>query len=268
MLEWPDVLKVLHNLLELQNVDAQLSGVRARLAGIPAKISQAEARVSAAKADLDTSKAAQLATIKDRKKYELDVEQWKEKARKYRDQMSQVKTNDAYKALQHEVQNAEAEIASAEDRLLEQMVSAEEYDRRIKSSEKSLRAAEESTRAEQARIQADKTATERELATLEAERARALADVPEDMLDHYARIAKKHNGIALAEVKDEKCTACGMRIRPHVFQEMRRAGSTEIFHCETCTRILYYPDAEEAPTGVVDPTSPAAAGAGTPGHNA
>jgi predicted nucleic acid-binding Zn-ribbon protein len=60
------------------------------------------------------------------------------------------------------------------------------------------------------------------------------------MMDHYDRIMKKHDNVALAEVRDEKCSACGMRIRPHVFQEMRRSTSHEMFHCETCTRILYY----------------------------
>ena len=106
------------------------------LPNFPKRLADAEARVAVAKAEVDQSKAAQLASFKDRKKYELDVEQWKERVRKYRDQTSQVKTNEAYKALQHEVQMAEEEIAKAEDRLLEQMVSGEEYDRRIKSSEK------------------------------------------------------------------------------------------------------------------------------------
>jgi len=240
------VLKVLHDLLDLQNLDAQLNAVRLRLGAIPAKLAQAEARLTAAKGELDASKAAQLATIRDRKRYELDVEQWKERARKYRDQMSQVKTNEAYKALQHEVQGAESEMAAAEDRLLEQMVSAEEYDRRIKFSEKALKAAEEAHSAEQARIQAEKSAAEKELAAFETQRGELVQAIPEDMLDHYTRIAKKHNGIALAEVQEEKCAACGMRIRPHVFQEMRRPGSAEIFHCETCTRILYYPEWEES----------------------
>jgi hypothetical protein len=31
-----------------------------------------------------------------------------------------------------------------------------------------------------------------------------------------------------------------MIVRPHVIQEMRRADSAEMFHCETCTRIIYY----------------------------
>lgn len=239
--------KVLQSLLELQGVDIRLNDVQARLAALPKKTAEIDARVAAAKGEVERSKAAQVATLKDRKKYELDVEQWKEKVRKYKDQTSQIKTNEAYKALQHEVQMAEAEIAKAEDRLLEQMVSSEEYDRRIKASEKSLKEVEELVRGERAKLNAEKSAADQELAQLNAERARVVAQIPEEMLDHYQRISKRHGGISLAEVRDEKCTACGMRVRPHVFQEMRRAASTEMFHCETCTRILYYIEPVAAP---------------------
>lgn len=244
-------MKVLQDLLELQSVDLRLNDVRTRLAAFPKKVAEVDARVAAAKTDLDQSKASQLATIKDRKKYELDVEQWKERVRKYRDQTSQVKTNEAYKALQHEVEMAEAEITKAEDRLLEQMVAAEEYDRRVKASDKLLKEVEIVAAGQRAKIDAEKTQAEQEIAQLDAERSRVVALISENLLDHYDRISKKHHHVVLAEVRDEKCSACGMRVRPHVFQEMRRTNTEEMFHCETCTRILYY----------VEPTAAAAAAA-------
>ncbi len=250
------MLTVLQKLLELQSVDVRLNEVRAQLAKFPKKLADADARAASAKAELEQSKAAQLASFKDRKKYELDVEAWKDRVRKYRDQTSQVKTNEAYKALQHEVQMAEDEIAKAEDRLLEQMVAGEEYDRRIKKAEAALKDVEAEVRVQRATIEENKTAAEKSLAEFTAERAAVVAEIPENLLDHYERIARKHNGVALAEVRDEKCGACGMRVRPHVFQEMRRLGSDEMFHCETCTRILYY----------IEPTFRASASAGQPGE--
>ena len=232
--------KALHSLLELQNIDVRLNEIRTRLARFPKKLAEVDARVSTAKADVEASKGAQLTAVKERKKYELDVEQWNERVRKYKDQGSQVKTNEAYRALQHEIELAEDEIAKAEDRLLEQMVAGEEYDRRIKASEKSLKEIEAVTKVERAKTESDKAAAEKELAGLNAEREQALAQIPENLLDNYTRIAKKHNGIALAEIRDERCSACGMMIRPHVIQEIRRSASEELLHCETCTRILYY----------------------------
>lgn len=249
------MLPVLKNLLELQAVDARLQALRTGLAAYPKKVAEWEGRVAAARAELDQSKAAHTNALKERKKYELDVEQWKEKAQKYRDQAYQVKTNEAFKALQHEVQNAEQEIAKAEDRLLEQMVAGEEYDRRIKAADKVLKETEEMARGERAQLESEKAALEKDLAAAEAERARVVGAVPEDMLDHYSRIAKRHGGVALAEVREEKCTACGMRVRPYVFQEMGQAENTKIFHCETCTRILYYiePPASSAPPAPGEP---------------
>jgi predicted nucleic acid-binding Zn-ribbon protein len=180
-----------------------------------------------------------------------------------------VKTNEAYKALQHEVQMAEEEIAKAEDRLLEQMVAGEEYDRRIKAAEKRLKEVEEAVRSQRATIDSEKGTAAKDLALVEADRKRVTAEIPEDMLDHYERIAKRHGGVALAEVDKEKCSLCGMQIRPHVFQKMRSATNEEMFHCETCTRILYYIEPAAVPP-IDDPkrqVSGASASASTSSEN-
>lgn len=242
------MIKVLQDLLELQHADLRLADARKRLAAFPAKIAQLDTSLGNARAAVEKAKASQLAAVKDRKKYDLDVEQWKERVRKYKDQSAQVKTNEAYKALQHEIEQAEAEIANAEDRLLEQMVASEQYDRELKAAERSLKEAETVVAGQRKAVESERETTQKEVAELEAERNRLVPGIPENLLDNYERIAHKHKGTAMAEVRDEKCTACGMRVRPHVFQEMRRADSEELFHCETCTRILYYvePDGSAA----------------------
>ncbi|HEV2224808.1 MAG TPA: hypothetical protein VGR84_17590 [Candidatus Acidoferrales bacterium] len=231
---------ILKELLQLQDVDTRLNAVRARLAVFPQRLAEVNARLAAGKAQLEKSKESHSTALKDRKKYELDVEQWKEKARKYRDQAYQVKTNEAFKALQHEAEMAEEEIAKSEDRLLEEMVSSEQYDRQVKAAEKSFKQVEEETRAERTKIEAEKAAAEKDLAGLEAERAKAIAVIPEDLVDHYQRIARRHGGVAVAAIRGEACGACGAHIRPHVFQELSREDNPELYHCELCTRILYY----------------------------
>lgn len=238
------MLKIVQDMLELQGLDTRLAEVRAQLATFPKKIGDAETKLAAARAEVEKTKAAQLANLKDRKRFELDVEQWKERVRKYKDQSAQVKTNEAYKALQHEVETAEGEIAKAEDRLLEQMVASEEYDRKIKSAEKTLKEVEERVKAERASIETEKSRIEKDAEELMGERSRVATAIPESMLDHYDRIAKKHHGVVLAEIHNETCGACGVRIRPHVFQEIRREEGNELIHCETCTRILYYVEPE------------------------
>ena len=229
----------IQRLIELQTVDLRLNELRALLASFPKRLGEVDARIEAARQQLRASKEGLTTSLKERKTYELDVEQWKEKARKYRDQSYEVKTNEAYKALQHEIQNAEAEMAKAEDRLLERMVAGEEYERQVKAAERALKEIEAAAQTDRQNLQAEQAAAQNEFEKYTAERAVALAAVPEDLVEHYLRIAKKHNGVALSEVRDETCTMCRVRVRPHVFQELRRANSEQIFHCETCTRILY-----------------------------
>src|SRR5713226_4172415 len=230
------------HLIELQVIDLRLNELRALLAGLPRRLAEVEARVAAARQQLTAAKESLITSLKDRKRYEIDVEQWKEKARKYKDQSYEVKTNEAYKALQHEIQNAEAEMAQAEDRLLERMVAGEEYERQVKAAERALKDIEAAAQADRQAIDAEQAAAQKELEADIAERERAVATIPEDLLDHYQRIARRHNGVALAEVRDETCMLCRVRVRPHVYQELRRETSHEIFHCESCTRILYYTD--------------------------
>src|SRR5215467_16401391 len=122
-------------LLDLQHVDVRLNGLRQRLAAFPARSAEIESKLAVTQGKLSTAKEALTNSAKDRKKFELDVEQWRERGRKYRDQSYEVKTNEAFKALQHEIAHAEKEMASAEDRLLERMVSGEDFDRQVKAAE-------------------------------------------------------------------------------------------------------------------------------------
>src|ERR1700730_10578881 len=250
----------LKSLIELQAVDLRLIGIRERLARFPKSLAEVEGRVTAARRQVTTAKESLLTGQKERKTYEMDVEQWKERAKKYRNQSGEVKTNEAYKALLHEIQNAEDEVAKAEDRLLERMVSGEEYDRQVKAAEAAVKEIEAAAGKERQAIQAEYDATQKELTAAEAVRAAVIATVPEDLVDHYERIAKRHGGIALAEIRGEGCGQCGVHIRPHVIQQLQREGNEEFFHCETCTRILYYADHSAAQT----PASAAASSAGAP----
>jgi predicted nucleic acid-binding Zn-ribbon protein len=249
-------------LVELQDVDVRLTAVRRTVAGFPARLAEIEARLSAAKKRLADAREAHVTSLKDRKKFELDVEQWKGKAKKYRDQSYEVKTNEAFRALQHEIANAEKEMAGAEDRLLERMVAGEEYDVQIKSSEAALKEAETAAAKEKAALTEERAAEETKLAAAEAERAGVVAGIPETLLAEYMRVAKSR-GTALSEVVGEICHACGMLVRPHVYQELRRSGNDEVYHCETCGRILYYPDPAAPASLAGDGAAPSGSASGS-----
>jgi hypothetical protein len=235
-------------LLDLQNVDHRIAAVRAEMDSFPKRILEADAKLSGARTAVVAAKEASAASVSDRKKLEFDVTQWKDRARKYRDQSGAVKTNEAFKALQHEIANAEAEVAKAEDRQLEVMMAGEETERRVKHAEANLREDEGTINAERKQIQALNSAKRKDLEVLLAERERTIVPVPQDMRDLYERIAKRHHGTALAEARDGQCRGCGMRVLPHILQLLRQDANEELFRCESCGLILYSLEPIAAPS--------------------
>src|SRR5437773_751261 len=125
------------HLIELQRVDHQMAVLRAELESFPKRLREADTKLSGARAEIASAKDALAKITTERKKFEFAGQEWQDRVRKYRDQSGAVKTNDAYRALQHEISNAEAEIAKAEDRQLEVMMRAEEVERRLRRSETS-----------------------------------------------------------------------------------------------------------------------------------
>ncbi len=247
-------------LVELQRVDHQIAVLRAELESFPKRIRETDSKLTGARAELASAKEAHAQIIAERKKFEFEVQQWKDRAQKYRDQSSAVKTNEAYRALQHEIANAEAEVAKAEDRQLEVMMNAEEAERRGKIAESRLKEAEQSAATERKAIEAQAAEKKNQLEAVNAERENIIAPVPEELRELYARIAKRHNGTAMAEARDGQCRGCGMRVLPHTLQELCTETSEEVFRCESCGLILYtlepIPYANPA-KGSADASSPA-----------
>lgn len=226
-------------LLELQRLDQIIASSRAELDSLPKRLREADAKLNGARGAVAAAKEAHTQTLGQRKKLELDVEQWKERAKKYRAQTSSVKTNEAYKALLHEVASAEAEVAKGEDHVLDQMMVLEEVDRRVRRTEAELKEAEQVISAEKKQMQVQFAEKSKKLEAATAEREGIAKKVPDDLLELYSRIAKRHPGSALAEARGEQCRACGMRVLPHVTQMLRTETDEEVFRCETCGRILY-----------------------------
>jgi uncharacterized protein len=227
------------HLIEVQRVDHQIAALRGELESFPKRIRETDAKLSAARAELAAAKEAQVKALAERKKLEFEVQQWKDRARKYRDQSGAVKTNEAFRALQHEIANAEAEVAKAEDLQLEAMMAGEEVERRVKIAESRLKEAEQTAAAERKEIEAQQAEKKKQLEAALAERERMIAPVPEELRELYARIAKRHNGTAMAEARDGQCRGCGMRVLPHILQELRVDTNEEVFRCESCGLLLY-----------------------------
>ena len=226
-------------LLQLQKTDQEIAAFRAELEAAPKRIRGLDSKLTGSRAALAAAKDTHTHALTARKKAELDVAQWRDRAQKFRSQSSAVKTNEAYKALQHEIANADAETSRAEDAQLEQMMRVEDAEKQVKSAEAALKDAEQSVSVDRKEIENRARETNRKMLAEISAREKLAAQIPEEVLDRFTRIAKRHQGVALAEAVEEQCRGCGMRILPHMFQEVLRAGDHELHFCENCGRILY-----------------------------
>src|ERR1700757_5547559 len=236
------MLQDLENLVELQVADKEILRLKEEVAALPKRVAVIENKLAATKANLEKAKATAKGDEAARKKYEAAILDVQGKISKYRDQSLAVKTNDQYKALMQEIQFAEHEIRANEDKILDLMVNAE-------SREKDVKAAQAELKAETAEIEVEKEAArlrtaedEKLLTEWRAKRDQLRSGVREDLLRHYERVSK-FRGTGISEVRDHKCIACQVMLRPQTYNDVRSGKETVV--CDSCQRILYFNPAEE-----------------------
>jgi uncharacterized protein len=238
------MLPEVQKLIELQQADREIHRLREEIAALPKRVAVIEGKLAATKATLEDAKAAVKADESARRKYEQTIQDEQGKISKFRDQSLAVKTNEQYKALLSEIQFAEQHIRSQEDKILELMVNAETRDKQVKAAEAELKVETAEIEKEKAEARQRTAEDEKLLAEWNAKRDQARAGVDENLLRQYDRVAK-YRGTGLSEVRDQKCLACQVMLRPQTYNEVR--GGAEMVFCESCQRILYYDPSKDAP---------------------
>src|SRR4051812_16515655 len=244
------MLPEIENLLKLQDADKEIRRLQDEVAELPKRVAAIEQKLAGTKAQLEKAQVAVKADEAKRRQYDTAINDLRGKISKYRDQSLDVKTNEQYKALLHEIQFAEKEISANEDKILELMLNADARDKEVKAAQAELKSqsAEIDKEKEQAR---QRTAEdEKLLAEWRGKRDQLRSGVREDLLRHYERVSK-FRGSGISEVRDHKCMACQVMLRPQTYNDVRSGKETVV--CDSCQRILYFNPAEELaeqkPTG-------------------
>ncbi len=236
------MLPEIENLLRLQEADKEIRRLQDEVAELPKRVAAIERKLASTKLELEKAQAAVKADEAARRKHDTAISDLRGKISKYRDQSLDVKTNEQYKALLHEIQFAEKEIAATEDKILELMVNADARDKQVKAAQAELKA--EAAEIEEEKEEAHKRTAEDEqqLTEWRAKRDQMRASVGEDLLRHYERVSK-FRGSGISEVRDHKCMACQVMLRPQTYNEVRTGQQTVV--CDSCQRVLYFNPANE-----------------------
>lgn len=222
----------------LQSLDLRIAEFEREIATLPKHIAQIEKALDSHLRRLEVDRAALAANQKERKRLEDDGKVEAQKITKLRDQMLGAKTNEQYRAFQHEIEFCEQAIRKADDRILELMSEAEPLDTNVKKAEAALKEEQKQVETEKARARERTGAVQKQLEQAQAERKTLVAGLTAPTYKTYERIRKKWHGSAVAEVLEGRCGACQILLRPQFFQDLRHGEL--MMQCESCGRILYY----------------------------
>src|SRR5689334_6709877 len=199
--------------IRLQDIDNRLGELAREIAALPRHIAEIEKKLVSHERKLEADRAALSANQKERKSAEGDIQMQEQKIAKLKDQMLQAKTNDQYRAFQHEIEYCQKEIRKSEDRILELMGESEPLDRNVKAAEAALKSEKGQVEAEKQQARERTAVDQKASADLDAERAGVVAGMAKTTYQLYERVRKPRKGIGVAEAIDGRCSACNMAMR-------------------------------------------------------
>jgi predicted nucleic acid-binding Zn-ribbon protein len=232
----------LEKLISLQAADLEIERLNEEIASLPKRVAVIEAKLAEERAAVERAKTAIKANDATRRKLEGDIQAQQQKVSKYRDQSLEVKTNEQYKALLHEIQFAEREIRAAEDKILEAMVDSETHEKELKAVEAELKPATAEIETEKTEARRRTEEDQRELAAWQEKRQGLRSAISAEPLAHYDRVRRVRKSV-IAEAREQKCSACNVMLRPQTYDEIR--SNQKIIVCDSCSRILFYDPAHE-----------------------
>jgi predicted nucleic acid-binding Zn-ribbon protein len=243
----------LERVIALQRLDSAAQDAQRRLAEEPDREKSLDARLEAARAEVAVAKQRLSENQTTRRAAEKDVAFQQGRLSKFRDQLMEVKTNREYQAMQHEIEIAQNEVKALEEKVLERMLEADELTASLKKSEAALASEQKTVDADRRAMATEITELTALLERLAGERAVLVAAMDTQLLKMFEQVARKRNGVAVAEARDGICTICHVRLRPQVFNNVRRNDA--IVQCDSCQRILYFVPAPATPAGTPDSVS-------------
>jgi predicted nucleic acid-binding Zn-ribbon protein len=232
------MLPDIEHAIRLQILDDRVAVLTKEIAALPKHIAEIEKKLEAGQRRLEHDRAALSANQKDRKRLEGEIQTAEQKISKLKTQMMDAKTNDQYRAFQHEIDFSTQEIRKHEDRILELMGESEPLDKNVKAAELALGLEKKQVEAEKAASRERTAADQKEIDALTAERKTILSAMSPKVASEYERIRKGRAGVAIAEVLQGRCSKCNIQLRPAFLQELKLGESIMI--CESCKRMLYW----------------------------
>ena len=228
----------LEKLLVLQDRDQQRLALEAQLKAVPRDIAAVEQKIAAEQTAIETTRGELKELEAKKKTIENDVGATEDRLAKYKSQQLQVRKNDEYQALGHEIEVTQTQIGALEEGELKVMYAIDEAKRKFTAAGEELKrniagheARIHTLREREANLQAGLQAAHESVAA-----ARSLLDEPSLRL--YDWLAAKPGLPVIVPIHEGKCGGCHLKISFNIDSETRKPD--KLVTCDQCGRIVYW----------------------------
>jgi uncharacterized protein len=233
----------LEQLIKLQEIETRSADARKRIADAPARIAALDAKLSAAGDAVSAAKQAAADNQARRRTIDKDLTAAQQQLSKSKETLMAVKTNHEYHAMQSQIAAGTSEVGRIEELMLINMMDADEIAARLKKAEAALKSDEAVIAKERKAIESEAAEMERAVKGSDEARGALVPQIPRATFETFERVLKARQGVAVAEAIDGHCSICHVRLRPQVYNTIRRNDS--IVQCDSCQRILYFTGVHE-----------------------
>jgi predicted nucleic acid-binding Zn-ribbon protein len=225
-------------LFRLQQVDSRMDKIRTRLDEIR-QVLENDDEVRQAKARVEESNSAHHITLQALKRAEVEVEQQKVKIEQSESNLysGSVKNPKELQDLQNEAASLKRHLMTLEDRQLEAMLEEEEAAHASQVALDELKKTQARLAEQHQSLIEEKATLDKDMERLDAERQAALTPLDASLLATYDNLRQQRRGLAVAEISEGACAACGTTLTASQKQNAR--STAQIYNCPTCGRILF-----------------------------
>ena len=230
-------------LLILQDRDVKRLGLEAQIKAVPKDVALVEQRIAAEKAAIETARLELRGLESKKKLLETEIGLAEEKLAKYRTQQSQVRKNEEYQALGHEIETTQATISGLEEQELQVMYGIDEAKKKFAAAEAELKTniAGHETRIRTLKEREASLVAELSVVQKEVGAAREPVDAP--ALRVYDRVAARQMP-AVVPIRGGKCGGCHLKVSGEIESAVRSkdagAPGVALSTCDQCGRIVYW----------------------------
>lgn len=222
----------------LQDRDLKKSQLEKVLASIPRERVAIEARIQTHRAGIEAAKKTVTDLELKRKELENLLGSLDDQIKRYRSQQLQIKKNDEYQALTHEIELTEGRIGEVEEQEIELLYELDTGKRAAGEAEAKLKADIEAENAQLARIADREKQISSDLASAQAEVDDARGHVAPGLLPRYDQLSRTIGLPVVVPMHGAKCGGCHLKVSAGVETEVRKG--VEIVACDNCTRLLFF----------------------------